>query len=639
MDFKAFYAGRSFDAYEYFGCHLLSAEAGAEGPGGTKRASTEQAEADQAGAVFRVFAPDAERVSLIGDFNDWCETAMERIYDGNFWEITVARAREGDRYKYRIWQWDGSFVDHADPYAFGSELRPANASVIRRIDTHEFSDEAWMASRTDRIGEPLNIYEVHAGSWRRHHHGALFTWTELARDLIPYVKAQGYTHIEFLPVAEHPADASWGYQITGFFAPTSRYGTAADFQAFVDACHREGVGVIVDFVPVHFALDEYGLADFDGTALYEYPSTDVGHSEWGSRNFMHSRGEVRSFLQSNARFWLEEFHVDGLRMDAVANLVYWMGDASRGENADALRFLRVMNTGLKRRYPTAMLIAEDSSPYRGVTKPASEGGLGFDYKWDLGWMHDTLDFFATPARERPEHYHKLTFAMMYRYDERYILPFSHDEVVHGKGTIVGRMNGEYEEQFAQARALAMYMYALPGKKLSFMGNEFGQLREWDEGREQDWEILRFPIHDAFHRFTRDLSRIYEATPALYARDFSRDGFAWIDCASEDRLIYAFGRTDGKATLVALFNFSRVSQRYALTRDSLRELAEAAGAGFHLAPPRGTKAGTRLELVLASDRDIYNGTTEYPDGMEIAMPGSAATIQLAPFSAKYFLLRE
>ncbi len=618
MDFQAFYAGRSFDAYEYLGCHLLP---------------------ETAGAVFRVFAPAAQAIDVIGEFNDWAGTPMERIYDGNFWEVAVPEAREGQLYKYRIRRPDGLAVDHADPFAFGSELPPGTASAIRRLDLYAFADSAWLASRTDRRSKPLNIYEVHAGSWRRRRDGAPLSWHELATELVPYAQAQGFTHIELLPVAEHPVDESWGYQITGFYSPTSRYGTAADFQAFVDACHRGGIGVIVDFVPVHFALDSYGLSDFDGTALYEYPHTDVGHSEWGSRNFMHSRGEVRSFLQSNARFWLEEFHVDGLRVDAVSNLIYWQGDAARGENADALAFLRTMNAGLKERYPSAMLIAEDSSPFRGVTGPASEGGLGFDYKWDLGWMHDTLAFLATPARERPAAYHKLTFAMMYRYDERYVLPFSHDEVVHGKGTIVGRMNGEYEEQFAQARALYMYMYALPGKKLTFMGNEFGQLREWSEAREQDWEVLRYPMHDAFHRFTRDLSKIYAAVPALSERDFSRDGFAWIDCVSENRLVYAFGRTDGATTLVAFFNFSRAGQRFVLTRNMLRELAEAAGAGFAQAPERGVKSSTRLELLLASDRDIYNGTNQYSDGQEIAMPGTACAVPLAPFSAKYFLLHE
>lgn len=618
MDFQAFYAGRAFDAYEYLGAHLL---------------------VDGNGAAFRVFAPAATAIEVIGDFNSWQGEPMTKVYDGNFWEATIASAREGDRYKFRIHRPDGLAIDHADPYGFGSELRPATASIIRNLTSYTFTDSAWLANRTDCRNEALNIYEVHAGSWKRTPDGRWLTWAELAEELVPYVQAQGFTHIELLPVAEHPVDESWGYQITGFFSPTARYGEAADFQAFVDACHHGGIGVIVDFVPVHFALDGYALADFDGTALYEYPHTDVGHSEWGSRNFMHSRGEVRSFLQSNARYWLEVFHVDGLRMDAVANLIHWQGEAARGENVDALAFIRTMNAGLKERFPSAMLIAEDSSPFRGVTHPVNKGGLGFDYKWDLGWMHDTLDFLATPVRERPLHYHKLTFSMMYRYDERYILPLSHDETVHGKGTIVERMNGDYEERFAQARALYMYMYALPSKKLTFMGNEFGQLREWSEAREQDWEVLSFPIHDAFHRFTRDLSKIYAATPALSARDFSRDGFAWIDCAAQDKLIYAFGRTDGATTVVALFNFSRVSQRFALTRASLRELAEAAGASFHVAPARGTKATTHLELLLASDRDIYNGANRYCDRQEIAMPGSAATVELAPFSAKYFLLHE
>ena len=416
-----------------------------------------------------------------------------------------------------------------------------------------------------------------------------------------------------MPLSEHPCDESWGYQNTGFFSPTARYGTAAELMKFVERCHQKDIGVILDFVPVHFAVDAYALANYDGTALYEYPHHDVGVSEWGSCNFMHSRGEVRSFLQSAANYWLTEYHMDGIRMDAISRIIYWQGEPSRGVNHTAVDFIRNMNRGLKELHPTVMLSAEDSTAYPGVTHPVCDGGLGFDYKWDMGWMNDTLDYFRTGPMYRTESYHKLTFSMMYYYNDAFLLPLSHDEVVHGKATIMQKMHGGYDDKFPQARAFYMYMYAHPGKKLNFMGNEFGQLREWDEKREQDWDILSYPIHDAFHRFMKDLNQLYLTHPAFYQQDYETDGFHWIDCHQETRCIYAFERTALKERILAVFNFSDQEQK-----DYKLELKEA----------------KKLTLLLASDAQEYAGVKKY-DNPEIKLKKGEALLSLSPYSAVYY----
>ena len=539
MDFYGFYTGQEFEAYRFLGAQV-------QGDGSV---------------VFRTFAPNAASISVIGDFNSWQGSDMHKIYDGNFWELTVPQVEVGSRYKFRIISQTGKTIDHCDPYGFGSEKRPHTASVVHTLDSYSFRDGAWMDRRGEGDQQPLNIYEVHLGSWQRKSDAPddWYTYEELAQRLIPYVKECGYNYIELMPLAEHPCDASWGYQDTGFFSPTSRYGTPDQLRFFIDQCHQNHIGVIMDFVPVHFAVDDYALWNYDGTPLYEYPNTAVGRSEWGSCNFMHSRGEVRSFLQSAALYWLKEFHVDGLRMDAVSNLIYWQGDPGRGENRGAIQFLQTMNQGLKQRQPHALLIAEDSTSYSGVTRDVAHGGLGFDYKWDLGWMNDTLSYFQTPPQMRPQHYHKLTFSMMYFYQERYLLPLSHDEVVHGKATILQKMHGDYEEKFPQARALYCYMMAHPGKKLNFMGNEIGQFREWDESREQDWNLLRYPKHDELFRFIRDLNHLYLNHSALWQEDDREQGFRWLDCHQEERCIYAMERRSEKERLVFVFNFSNQTQ--------------------------------------------------------------------------------
>ena len=532
MNQHQFFTGEIFDAYHWFGAHI-----------------------EQNAVVFRTFAPNASRITLTGACNGWTETDLVQDGRSGFWSVSVPDARAGQFYKYRIYGPDGSVTEHCDPYGFAMELRPACCSIISDLEEYRFTDEAWMNSRTASPDAPLNIYEMHLGSWMRNPDDAngWYTYDEIARRLIPYLQENGYTHVEFLPLSEHPFDGSWGYQNTGFFAPTSRYGTPAQLKMLIDKLHHAGIGAIMDFVPVHFAVDSYGLAKYDGTHLYEYPHSAVGESEWGSYNFIHSRREVRCFLQSAADYWLTEFHFDGLRMDAVSRLIYWQGDPARGVNGDTLEFLKNMNRGLKARHPSALLIAEDSTAYPGVTRPVDEGGLGFDYKWDMGWMHDTLDYFATPFGERPNAYGKIVFSMHYFYNELYLLALSHDEVVHGKKTIIDKLWGTYAEKCAQLRTLYFYMYMHPGKKLNFMGNEMGHFREWDEKRELDWDLLKYPFHDAFQKYFAHLCRVYSTEPALYDGEYNPDCFEWVACESRSEGVYAWLRKGRGENLLCIMN--------------------------------------------------------------------------------------
>ena len=615
MDFYGFYTGKIFDAYRFLGAQVTAA-----------------------GVVFRTFAPSASKISVIGEFTEWEELPMEKVHDGNFWEVTSQDARPGMMYKYRIYDQSGQYIDHCDPYGYGMELRPNTASIIRDMKTYHFHDDAWMRKRSCHIDSPLNIYEIHFGSFRKpsEEPDAWYNYEEMADILIPYVKENGYNYIEIMPLNEYPSDESWGYQGTGFFSPTSRYGTADQLKAFVNACHRNGIGIILDFVPVHFAVDGYALAKYDGTSLYEYPHSAVGYSEWGSCNFMHSRGEVRSFLQSAANYWLTEYHIDGLRMDAISRAIYWQGTPERGVNPNAVEFLKYMNQGLKKLHPDAILAAEDSTSFPGVTTPAEEGGLGFDYKWDMGWMNDTLDYFRTDPLFRGGIYHKLTFSMAYYYDERYLLPLSHDEVVHGKATILQKMWGDYELKFPQARAFYMYMYAHPGKKLNFMGNEIGHFREWDEKREQDWGLLAYPAHQDFHRFMTDLSLFYQSHPAFSEKDYDPDGFHWLDCHAEERCIYVFERIGGATSnssrsgaagrkiensrserIAAFFNFSGIEQP-----DYTVEIPDAA----------------RIRRIFTSEWKGYGGTEETNDKILNGEDG-IFELSMKPFSAEYYLIEE
>ncbi len=593
MDIYGFYTGKIFDAYDFLGCHL-----------------------DGNRGYFRTYAPNASRVTVIGEFTGWKDYEMNRIHDGKFWELVTDGVEDGMMYKYRIYGRDGSVTEHCDPYGFGMELRPDSASIARDMNRYVFHDTKWMRDRSDCRRGPLNIYEIHAGSWKTNpeNENGWYKYNELADILIPYLKENGYNYVEMMPIAEHPCDNSWGYQSTGFYSPTSRYGTADELREFIDKCHQNGIGVLLDFVPVHFAVDGYGLSMYDGTAIYEYPNCDVGYSEWGSKNFNHSRGEVQSYLQSCANYWLKEYHFDGLRMDAISNIIYWQGDSRRGINRNALQFLQYMNRGLKGMYPSIILAAEDSSPYPGITKCADWGGLGFDYKWDLGWMNDTLIYFKDGMDDRIKDYHKLTFSMMYYYSENFILPFSHDEVVHGKATIMQKMNGQYDEKFPQARALYMYMYTHPGKKLNFMGNEIGQLREWDETREQDWDSLKYPVHDAFHRYMMELNKLYLEHSALWEKDFDNDGFMWIDCHEEGRCIYAYERRSSTERLVIVCKFINTPEE--------NYYCHVEGA-------------SGLKLLLASDADCFDGPVHYDEDESAKVVDNTAEIKLGEFCTKIY----
>ncbi|MCH5188092.1 MAG: 1,4-alpha-glucan branching protein GlgB [Oscillospiraceae bacterium] len=535
MNEHEFFMGREFFAHEYFGAHI-----------------------DGDCVIFRIFAPGVRGVALMGDFNDWHTEPMNLISAGSIYELRRP-AKAGQLYKYRIYLRDGSERDHCDPYAFGGELRPGWASRIADM-SHDWRDGEFMASRDKRYDKPMNIYEVHLGSWLRKPEAenvedGWYSYGEIAPKLAEYAKDMGYTHIEVLPLGEHPFDGSWGYQMTGYFCPTPRWGTAAELKEFVDVMHENGIGVITDFVPVHFAANDYALAELDGAGVYEYPNDGAGKSEWGTRNFNFFRGEVRSFIQSAANYWLSEYHFDGIRMDAISNCIYWQGNSGRGVNEGAVNFVRNMNKGLHGLHPGAILIAEDSSNYLKVTAPVEYDGLGFDYKWDMGWMNDTLDFFRLDPLLRGGSYHKLSFSMMYFYNELYLLPFSHDEVVHGKATIMQKMWGDYELKFPQCRALYAYMYTHPGKKLNFMGNEIGQLREWDEEKEPDYFLLKYPNHDSFKHYVRDLNKLYLSEPALHEGEYNSSCFRWLVVDDPMGVVYAYERSAGEERIVTVLNLS------------------------------------------------------------------------------------
>lgn len=584
MDFYNFYTGNEFEAYKWLGAHYTPEK-----------------------TIFRTFAPQAVKIELVLENET---VPMNQVYNGQFYEAEIEKLPCGVKYEYRIYRGD-SFTDHCDPYGYGMELRPDHRSVVVDMAGYTFNDKTWMKKRSNMKKKPLNIYELHAGSFRKPGPDAddWYTYDKLGELLIPYLKENGYNYVEFLPLCEHPSDESWGYQTTGYFSPTSRYGTPEQLMKLIDMLHENEIGAILDFVPVHFAVDSYGLFKYDGSALYEYPSNDVGMSEWGSCNFMHSRGEVKSFLQSSANFWLKEYHFDGLRMDAISRIIFWQGDERRGVNGNALDFVKNMNSYLKKNNPGCMLIAEDSTSFKGITTDTDKGGLGFDYKWDLGWMNDTLSFFGLEPGKRCENYHKLTFSMMYFGDENYLLPFSHDEVVHCKGTIVNKMYGNMDEKMAQAKALYTYMMVHPGKKLNFMGNELGQLREWDEKRETDLFLLDDPKHKSFNDFIKKLNALYLSESALYKCDYEDGGFNWEDCNSEDRILYAVRRSSGKKNIIAVFNFGNNKQDgYTIT----------------------LKDGEKPSLLLFSDDKAYGGNSD-PDGL-YRIEGDKVIFDLPEYSA-------
>jgi 1,4-alpha-glucan branching enzyme len=529
------------------------------------------------GVHFAVWAPTADRVSVIGDFNAWDGRvySMRHLGPSGIWEIFIPDLPDGQKYKYEIRTRTGAILKKSDPYGVAFEVPPQSASLVRDISGYEWHDTAWFTARQTSgswLDRPMAIYEVHLGSWARvpDEDYRFLTYRELAERLVPYVKGMGYTHIELLPVMEHPFSGSWGYQVLGFFAPTSRFGPPEEFKYFVDACHQAGIGVILDWVPGHFPKDEHGLARFDGTALYEHADPRQGeHQDWGTLIFNYGRNEVRNFLLSNALFWLEEYHVDGLRVDAVASMLYldysrsegqWVANAFGGrENLDAINFVQQLNQLTHREHPGSITAAEESTAFPGVSRPVHLGGLGFTYKWNMGWMHDMLVYTHEDPVHRRWYHNQVTFSALYMHTENFILPFSHDEVVHGKGSMLDKMPGDVWQKFATLRTLYGYMYGHPGKKLLFMGSEFGQWREWTHDHSLDWHLLDEPSHAGLRRYIQDLNWHYCAEPALYELDFDPAGFRWIDCNDNENSVISIVRyaRDPHDFVVMVFNFTPV----------------------------------------------------------------------------------
>ncbi|WP_438620739.1 1,4-alpha-glucan branching protein GlgB [Neoaquamicrobium sediminum] len=528
------------------------------------------------GVHFAVWAPNAQRVSVVGDFNEWDgrRHAMRRRVDTGIWEVFVPDIDAGRVYKYEIVGPDGKRVPlKADPFAFRAELRPATGSITDHSPAHDWGDAAHRSfwRDADARRQPVSTYEVHAGSWQRHDDGSFLTWDELAERLIPYVVDMGFTHIEFLPITEHPYDPSWGYQTTGLYAPTARFGEPEGFARFVDGAHRAGIGVILDWVPAHFPTDAHGLARFDGTALYEHADPRKGfHPDWNTAIYNFGRREVLAYLVNNALFWAEKYHLDGLRVDAVASMLYldysrkageWIPNELGGrENLEAVDFLQKMNAAVYGSHPGIMTIAEESTSWPKVSHPVHEGGLGFGFKWNMGFMHDTLQYMAREPVHRKHHHNDITFGLLYAFSENFVLPLSHDEVVHGKGTLLSKMSGDDWEQFATLRAYYAFMWGYPGKKLLFMGQEFAQRREWSEARALDWDLLEAPAHEGVRRLLRDLNHAYRETPALHARDCEPEGFRWLIADDAQNSVFAWLRMAPDAPPVAVIsNFTPVAR--------------------------------------------------------------------------------
>ena len=530
-----------------------------------------------AGVYFAVWAPNARNVSVLGDFNDWDGREHQMGNRGNgIWELFIPQLDIGTAYKYEIKNWEGHIYEKSDPYGFQQEVRPKTASIVADLESYEWHDELWLEKRRNQepLKQPISVYEVHLGSWLHSStqekasllsgesepiaasdlkpEGRFLSYYELADKLVPYVKELGYTHIEVLPIAEHPFDGSWGYQVTGYYAPTSRYGNPEDFMYFVDKCHQNNIGVIVDWVPGHFPKDGHGLAFFDGTHLYEHADPRKGeHKEWGTLIFNYGRNEVRNFLVANALFWFDKYHIDGIRVDAVASMLYlnydrkdgeWIANEYGGcENLEAADFLRQVNSLLFSYFPGTLSIAEESTAWPMVSWPTYTGGLGFNLKWNMGWMHDMLDYFSMDPWFRQFHQNNVTFSMWYHHSENYMLALSHDEVVHGKSNIIGKIPGDEWQKFANVRCLFAYMFAHPGKKTMFMSMEFGQWSEWNVWTDLEWHLLQYPNHQSLKQFFSDLNQLYKSQPALYDRDFEEAGFQWIDCSDNNHSVVSFIR--------------------------------------------------------------------------------------------------
>ena len=587
FDIYLFRQGNHFKLYEKLGSHLIAVD-------GVK------------GTYFAVWAPNAKQVSVIGDFNGWkpeSHLLKAREDVSGIWEGFIPAVSNGAVYKYHIVsKYDNYRVDKGDPFAFFWETPPETSSIVRDL-AYEWQDSEWMKKRQKRnsFESPFSVYEVHLGSWRRvpEEGNRFLTYREMARYLTEYVKEMGFTHVEFLPVTEHPFYGSWGYQVVGYFAPTSRYGTPQDFMYLIDYLHQNDIGVILDWVPSHFPDNEHGLVYFDGTHLYEHADPRKGfHPDWNSYIFDYSRYEVRNFLISSALFWLEKYHIDGLRVDAVASMLYldygrkkgqWIANEHGGnENIEAITFLKRFNEAVYEDYPAVQTVAEESTAWPMVSRPSYVGGLGFGMKWNMGWMHDTLDYFSREPVFRKFHHNQLTFSILYAFSENFVLSLSHDEVVHGKGSLFGKMPGDEWQKYANLRLLFGYMYGHPGKKLLFMGGEFAQWKEWNHDESLEWHVLQYPLHKGVQRWVADLNYLYRLEPALYELDFKAEGFEWIDCADWEKSIISFLRkgTDSEDIMLVICNFTPVPRH-----------------NYRIGVPR---VGSWRE-VLNSDASLYGGS--------------------------------
>ena len=609
-----FHQGTAFRAYEVMGAHPTTIEG-------------------KNGYIFRVWAPNAQSVSVIGDFNGWdaADFPMERVTTQGIWQIFIPDIKEYTAYKYLIEDKLGIQLTKSDPYGFHMETRPGTASKTYDIDQYQWKDSRWRKNQKNKspYSQPMNIYEVHLGSWKKYEDGNYFDYHKLAEELIPYVKEMGYTHLELMPVSEYPFDGSWGYQVIGYYAPTSRYGTPDGFMSFVDACHQAGIAVILDWVPGHFPKDSNGLYCFDGSNCYEYDDPLKNeHKEWGTRIFDWGKNEVRSFLISNAMFWLEKYHIDGLRVDAVASMLYldygrkdgqWRPNVNGGrENLEAVSFLQDLNKAIFQSYPNTLVIAEESTAWPMVTKPVHVNGLGFNFKWNMGWMNDTLQYMKTDPLFRKGSHNHLTFSFTYFFSENFILPLSHDEVVHGKYSLINKMPGEYESKFANLRTYLSYMTAHPGKKLLFMGSEFAQFIEWDYENELDWSLLDFEMHRKFHNFIKELNHFYLASPELWEQDDGWEGFQWIQPDDSNCNIIVFRRIDKKCNnLIIACNFSPVGRnnyRIGVPEQGIYKTV------FHSGLEKF--GGTNDNIINEYKTDViaYNG---YEYSLEVDLPGLSA----------------
>lgn len=572
VDWSLFYLGQETQAAEMLGAHFIEQDG-------------------VPGVRFRLYAPMASDVSVIGDFNSWDVTKnkMHKIDIGGIYECFIPYVKQYDSYKFHFKNAKGKYVDKADPYAFYSELRPSTSSRVYDVRDFIWHDEKYMQKRTRNMDRPMSIYECHLGSWKGKVDGREISYEEVADYLIPYILEHGYTHVEIMPITQYPFDGSWGYQATGFYSVDSRYGNPKQLMSFIDRMHQAGIGVILDFVLVHFATDAFGLIEFDGTKMYEYQEKENTFSQWGSCLFDLGRDPVRSFLISAVRYFLHYFHFDGVRFDAVSNLIYWHGNSDKGENGGAIEFMKRLTGKLHLEFPQVMLIAEDSSAYPKVTSPLEEGGLGFDYKWDLGWMNDTLKYYSMDPIYRKYHHDKITFSMAYFFNERFLLPLSHDEVVHGKGTIINKLWGDYETKFAQLRNLYTYMWAHPGKILNFMGNELGCFDEWDEKKSLPWVLKTYPAHDSISRMVRDLNLIYRHERAMYHNEYTPWFYQWLMVDNKDQSVFAFERIYGKTHLVFVFNMTpNYYEEYDIP----------------------VNVPGKYQEIFCSDKDVYGGRNQY-----------------------------